>query len=674
MAQQSDSLRMDSLVHALPEVMVRGERPVVRVEQGKLVYDLQRLMQGRQADNVFEALQELPGVTVQEGRLALGALPVTVVVDGKVTTMTAEQLTALLHSLPASRVARVEMMYNAPAKMQVRGAVINVVLRHDNADGSPLQGELNAAWQQHHDAEYGERATLLYSKGRIAIDAMYKHSHGRTYATTGEQSVHTLAAGTVHTLDTRQTHHSTGYGHDYRLGIDLNMAADHQLSLVYTGSYDKRDNRLDMTGSIVGGTDIASASWLHNLRMDYRAPFGLKAGAETTWYHNPEMQYLDSRLPTGTLAYLVDNSQRVNRWKLFVAQEHTLGHGWSINYGADYTTSINHSRQAYRPTDGSAATLPPSAYTRQREDNVKLYAGLGKAFSSKLSLEASLEAEYYHSPAWHQWHFYPTFSLTWKPAEGHYLQLGLSTDRRYPDYWTMTNFTTYSHGGYNEVTGNPSLRPSTSYKLQAVYVLRGKYQFVAWFKQTDDYFTQTPYQRPDRLTVSYKYLNFDLQQQGGVQASAPFKVGRWLSSRLALIGVWMRDKNSAFYDIPFDRSVAYGMASMRHTIVLSSKPDVTLSVDGMIRSRALQATYDLPASGSLDLSARWQFLHHRAVLRAYCNDLFETGGINPHISFRGQNLRMRFSCYREVGLSLTYKLGAYKEREREEVDRDRFGQ
>lgn len=672
LAQQADSLRMDSLIHALPEVMVRGERPVVRVEPGRLVYDLQRLMEGRPADNVFEALQELPGVTLQEGKLMLGALSATVVIDGKVSTMSAEQLATLLHSLPASRVARVEVMYNAPAKMQVRGAVINVVLRHDHADGAPLQGELNAGWQQLHDAEYGERATLLYSRGKISVDAMYKHSHGRSYTTTEEQSVHTLDDGRTHTLDTRQVHRSHGHGHDYRLGIDLNMAADHQLSLVYTGSYANHANRQDIMGSIVGGTDIASSSQLHNVRMDYRAPFGLKAGVEATWYHNPETQCLDSRMPTGMLAYLVDNDQRVNRWKAFLARERTFGHGWSINYGAHYTASANRSRQEYRPAAGYAATLPPPGYTRQHEDDVRLYAGFGKTFSPRLSLETSVEAEYYHSPAWHQWHLYPTFSLTYQPAEGHYLQLGLSTDRRYPDYWTMTNFTTYSHGGYNEVTGNPLLRPSTSYNLQAVYVLRGRYQLVAWFKHTDDYFTQTPYQRHDRLTVSYRYLNFDYQQQGGLQASAPLKVGRWLSSRLTLIGVWMRDKNSAFYDIPFDRSVAYAMANMRNTIVLSAQPDVTLSVDGMIRSRAIQATYDLPASGSLDLSARWQLPGGRAVVRAYCNDLLRTGSVNPVIDFRGQHLRMRFACYREVGLSLTYKFGAYRERRREEVDRDRF--
>ena len=38
-----DSLRLDSIVRTLPEVMVSGERPVVKVRGGALVYDVNRL-------------------------------------------------------------------------------------------------------------------------------------------------------------------------------------------------------------------------------------------------------------------------------------------------------------------------------------------------------------------------------------------------------------------------------------------------------------------------------------------------------------------------------------------------------------------------------------------------------------------------------------------------------
>ena len=121
--------RIDSLYRNLPEVMIMGERPVVKASAGKLEYDMPRMIQNRPIDNVYEALKELPGVTEQDGKLTLGMQGVTVVLDGKVTNMSTEQLYALLKSMPADRIERVEVMYNAPARYQVRGAWVCIKSR-----------------------------------------------------------------------------------------------------------------------------------------------------------------------------------------------------------------------------------------------------------------------------------------------------------------------------------------------------------------------------------------------------------------------------------------------------------------------------------------------------------------------------------------------------------------
>ena len=55
--------RLDSIYQSLPEVMITGERPVVKASQGKLVYDLPRLIHDLPVDNAYDAVKELPGVT-----------------------------------------------------------------------------------------------------------------------------------------------------------------------------------------------------------------------------------------------------------------------------------------------------------------------------------------------------------------------------------------------------------------------------------------------------------------------------------------------------------------------------------------------------------------------------------------------------------------------------------
>ena len=130
----------DSLFQTLPEVMVTGNKPVVKVDGGKLVFDVKQLVKDKPVDNAFDALKHLPGVTPQGDDINLGGMSVALMINGKLTSMSREQVVTLLKSMPASRVQNAEVMYSAPARYQVRGALINVVLEKDASKDASLQG------------------------------------------------------------------------------------------------------------------------------------------------------------------------------------------------------------------------------------------------------------------------------------------------------------------------------------------------------------------------------------------------------------------------------------------------------------------------------------------------------------------------------------------------------
>lgn len=134
----------------------------------------------------------------------------------------------------------------------------------------------------------------------------------------------------------------------------------------------------------------------------------------------------------------------------------------------------------------------------------------------------------------------------------------------------------------------------------------------------------------------------------------------------------MHEKCDDFYDLPFNRAILYGMAQVSNVITLNTKSNLSLTVDGMIRSKAHQAIYDLPGSGNLDIGLRWQFWKKQAILHIFCNDLFKTSSVNPRINFKGQYMKMNFSCYREFGVSLTVKFGGYKAKNSEVINTSRF--
>lgn len=683
-----DSLRLDSLVCTLPEVMVSGERPVVKVRGAALVYDVNRLPGNAATDNAYDALKALPGVVETGGSLTLGGREVTVIMDGLVANISQEQLTELLKSVPKDRVGDVEVMYNAPAKYQVKGACININFKHETSERQMLTGEVLGSYDQSRHAAFQERASVVYSGKKFSADLMYSHDHGDNFNTREVATHHAIDDGTVHDIQSFERTLATGHSHKLRFSAGYDFSGNHRLSLSYYGSYANTDSRQRISGSITGKNDLDSKPWLHDVSLDYKLPFGLNVGAEYTYYNSPQTQRLSSVLTDRELNYVVNNSQRLDIWRVYARQEHTLNGGWGLNYGASYIRSTDNSSQDYnQQTSGQGTSrqgnMPDAnllvdlsarnSSAKKRENTANLYAGFSKNFGNKVIIDASLAAEYYNSTAWNEWNWLPTLNLTYLPAEGHVLQLGVSSTTAYPEYWAVQDFITYSNGGYDEIVGNPALKPSHEYQASLTYVLKNKYVVTGWFSYTDDHFMQTLYQRPDELTETFRWVNLDFQQQAGLMAAVPLKLGGWYSGNLTATGVWMKHKDSDFYDIPFDRSKLLGVFSLRNDFHISRSPEITLSLNGQVQTKAIQGNYDLPAAGRVDAAVQLKFLKdRRATLKVYCCDMFETSHIDPYIRFKGQDFSMKMSSFRHVGVTFSYAFGGYKEKKHKAVDTSRF--
>lgn len=670
-----DSVNMafaDSLYRELPEVMVMGERPLVKAEQGRLVYDLPRIVSNLPVDNSYDAVKNLPGVVDINGGLTLAGQTVTIIMNGKVTTMTPEQLNNLLKTIPVSRIDKAEVMYAAPARYQVRGPVINLILTSGTGKEPSLQGELYTTYTQKHYESLAERGSLLYSGHKFSADFLYSYSFNRSQMVTDKEALHTLSNGSVYPMNMYDVMNSRNNTHQIRLGMDYAIAENHLLNLVYTTSFSNSKHNQVVEGAQNSTTDSWGESQLQNAKLDYHTPFGLKAGAEFTYYHSPASQLLNSRLGEETLNFLSRDNQRINQWRFYAGQEHTLGKDWGLNYGIAYTTALDNSYQKYFDPETDALLPDNNMKSRRREQTLNAYAGLNKSFGEKLSADLSLAVEQYHTDRWNEWSFYPVANLTYTPTAGHIFQLSLSSDKEYPEYWSVQNSISYL-GAYSEIQGNPLLKPAINYETTLSYILKGKYVFSVYYSRTQNEEMQTLYQSPERLVEIYKCFNFDFSEQAGLVAVIPFKIKSWLDSRVTAVGFRYRQKDSDFWDIPFDRKLYSFVLTMNNTFTLSTQPDLKLTLTGFYQNRAIQGIYDLPCSGNLDAALRYTFAKGKAQLTLKCDDLFNTSAISPRIRFGQQNVTNHYlQTTREFGISFSHKFGGYKEKQRKEVDTSRF--
>ena len=663
---QSQDEKLDSLYYSLPEAMVTGEKPVVKADKGKLIYDLPHIIKDLPVDNVYDAIKELPGVTERDGSFTLAGRGVKVVIDGKVTNMSSEQLNTLLKSIPASSIANAEVMYSAPARYQVRGAMINITLKKADDSIAPVVGEVGGKWQYDNRHAFQERASLIVNKGKFSGDILYSHTHGKSFSETGSEAHHSLNDGTVHEIIDASTSESQSHRHNWRVGADYNFGQKHSLSGVYTGSYAKGTGVYTTTGFHNAVNNALSVNQMHNGRIDYNTPFGLSAGAEFTSYKAPIIQALNN--PDGSNILTANDNQNITRWKAFVSQEHNTKNGWGINYGVNFNMAKDDSWQKYTGT----GELPGDMSAVQRENILNIYAGFNKSFGDKLMMDVSLAGERYESEVWKKWDIYPNAVLLYTPNKDNLFQLYINGNRDYPEYWAVKSATNISSGGYSEIIGNPDLSPASSWFAQFIYLFRNKYMLAAWFGHTDNYFVQTQYLDPNRLKSIFKWVNFDYQQTAGLQLAIPFKAGQWLDSRLTVTGQYQHEKDSDFYDMSFDRHKVYLYVILNNSFTISRKPHLIMNVNGSYNTAAIQGLYDMPQSGNLDMSLTWRFLKEKANLTVGCYDVLETQGISPYMNYGKQVVYNHYPSYREFKLTFSYRFGAYKDKERKEVDTNRF--
>ena len=663
-----DSLRMDSIIHALPDVMVKGTRSIVKVKGAALTYDLPQLLKDHPVDNAYEAIKQLPGVTEENDALKLNAGGVTVMIDGKATNMTDEQLYALLKSIPTNRIANAEVLYNAPARYLVKGQVINLQLKH-NQGITALQGEVFGGYTHQNRNQYTGRASLLYTNKKWEIDMLYSFHHGKKMYYYDNEFAHDLTDGTSYSYNIRNDNARRILEHNIRLGINYNIAQDHQISFAYTLQLEDNKKISEDSGDFTSLLKINSKSHLHDFCLDYSTPFGFSAGAEYTYYQSPDEQCVKSSFFNEGISYDISSKQHINKWNVYLKQKHDLGNDWGLNYGANYTTSRDKSSQEFLDGEGSDTS---DSNANQSENQVSFYVGASKSFGNKLSMEISLEEEYYHTPAWHEWNLFPAFSLTYLPKAGHILKLDLSSDRDYPAYWAVKNFTTYSFGGYGKLVGNPYLKPNREYELSLTYILHSQYIVSLFIQNETDGFRQLPYQSSTKKEMEYKVINYDHINAFGMMLRAPLNVCSWWKNTLTLIEVYQNEKNSNFYDLPFERDNWFCQAKWNGNFIFGKH--LLLNLDGSIRTRAIQGVIDIPTSGALNAALTWKPLSNdKLQVKAYCNDIFKTADNYVHDNYKGQHVINEIHNNRTFGVSLTYRFGGYKSKQHEEVDTSRFG-
>lgn len=224
-------LQMQPSEQNLQEVIVKGNKPIIRREQGKTVFDI-KLMSNVETMKAIDVMKFAPGVVITSGGAILVAgKEAAVFVDDR--QLLDEELRAYLKSVRASDIDCIEVMRNHGGihDAGIAGGVINIITKKNRmgVDGS---AEFFASTPKSGFYNHTSAMNIFFGYKRWNIYGIYSYTQGRAdqYSETTNNYLYN---------DTQ--HHSIGNylsnqkEHLYRVGAMCNITPKHLLGFELNG-------------------------------------------------------------------------------------------------------------------------------------------------------------------------------------------------------------------------------------------------------------------------------------------------------------------------------------------------------------------------------------------------------------------------------------------------------
>ena len=653
----------------LRNVKVKGVLPIVSTENGKITYNMPMLLEQMPADNAYDALSKIPGLYDNNGSICYGGQEATLIINGKPTTLSMQQIVEKLKNMPAMQLQKAEIMMSAPSRYHVRGLAINVVTK-DFTNTNQVSAQLEGIGEYSKYWAGKAKANVLINSGKLTLSANYSLRKGSEYVKNEYDAYHNIQNEIIHYNEVSEKRNDL-LQHRYSLGMDYAISEDSKLSVNYNGEWESNDDRSVSVGSCASVLDTKLHYYIHNAEINYSLPFGLGLSLSYLGYQNPRSQQLDGEAFKTHTDLITDSKQNINKWLFSADQVHELKNDRELSYGLMMQFTDNRSYQT--TTDLNGTPLPDATSEVDYLERIySPYVGISKQFGKKLSLDASITVENYNSLKWNEWRIYPSFNAMWNINKENMLNFSFNSNAKYPSYWsTMSSI--YYMSSYSEIWGNPELKSASIYKLNLMWRYKQRYSVSLFADIKIDNAMQLSYQPADRVAVIFKSINFNYRDMLGVMASAHLISGKRFSGSVSATGYYLMDKADNFFDLKIDRKKMSFILSGNASWLISERPNLRFNITPFFMNDFIQGLYDADNKLSLDASLRWTSDNGRWVV-SLDGDNITNSCFSLKSRLANQNFTMRmWQEYQTYSLNVIYKIGNYKARKNKGIDTSRMG-
>jgi outer membrane receptor protein involved in Fe transport len=175
-------MKVSNSSKTLGEVTVAVEKPFIERMVDRTVVNIENSIV-QTGSSVLEVMEKLPAVLVnQDGIISLrGKQGVIIMIDGKPTGLSPQDLANMLRGMSSSNIQKIEIITNPSAKYDASGSagIINIIMKKNKREG--LSGSINGGYGQGRYEKYNGGFTLAAKNKWVNVYMNYAYSHRKGF-------------------------------------------------------------------------------------------------------------------------------------------------------------------------------------------------------------------------------------------------------------------------------------------------------------------------------------------------------------------------------------------------------------------------------------------------------------------------------------------------------------
>ena len=677
------SIELEESTTTLGEVVISAKQDEVSGKMDKKTYSVEDNI-SQSGGSILQTMQNLPGVTVQDGKVQLrGNDKITVLIDGKQTALTGFGSQSGLDNIPASAIEKIEIINNPSSKYDANGnaGIINIVMKKNKQEG--FNGKvgfttgLGSLWVRQENlptirAQYqftpkiNPSLSLNYRKSKVnaflQADNLYTQTLNKN-----EFVTRTYDDGTIINQQLKRNRNTNYF--TSKVGFDWSMNDYNTLSISGLFGSEKIIDRGDQPFFNADNSErlrlwqfledelkttvMATAAYQHKFKQ---AGHLLNIGFNYTFHREDEKYFYNNFLPSseGTDAFQLMSDEQVYDFNFDYIKPLKYGRietgvklrNRSIPTNMQFIPGVNSVLDSSAGGWATYKELIPAVYGNYVFETKNWEAELGlRVEYVNIQYEVNPNHNTYRSDGYNYTQPFPNGRLAYKIDDQNKISLFYNRRVDRPNEVDIRIFPKYDDAEIIKV-GNPGLRPQFTNSVEVGYKtswIKGYLFSAAYHRFADGTITRISSLAPNSNLIYVIFQNAGRSYNSGIEIVVTQELAKWYSFNLNVNGY--HNQINAFsvrneYPVPNTftadkQEIISGNMKLNNTFHFSKGIDAQLTAIYLAPDIIPQGKID--QRFSLDLGIKKKLQEGKGELFLNATDILNTMIIKREIQGQGFN-------------------------------------